>query len=270
MKHKFLNRVAAVILCLMATKAFAAQDDLKTQLAQPYVTVNGIVQPNARAEVMLREQLGRGINDSKELRDGVREILISQSLMEQEARKAGLDKEPLVQAQIDLAQQNILAQTWQQKVLSELTIKDDEIKAEYDKQIARLGDKEYLVRHLLVADESTAKLLIEKLQSGGKMADLAKEYSRDAATKDKGGLTDWTSIVNYLPPIAEVVPKLSKGKFTTQAVQSNLGWHILQLDDTRPFKAPALESIKPQLSQILARKMLEARILKLKNAAKVQ
>lgn len=270
MKHESLNRVAAVILCLMATKAVAAQDGVKTQLAQPYVTVNGVVQPNARAEVMLREQLGRGVADSKELREGVREALVNQSLMEQEAKKAGLDKEPLVQAQIDLAQQNILAQTWQQKVLSELTIKDDEINAEYDKQIARLGNKEYLVRHLLVADESTAKLLIEKLQAGSKMADLAKEYSRDATTKDKGGLTDWTSLVNFLPPIAEAVPKLSKGKFTTQAVQSNLGWHILQLDDMRPFKAPILEALKPQLTQMVARRMLDARILKLKNAAKIQ
>lgn len=268
--HNSLNRVVSVIFCLVATNAVAAEDEVKKQLAQPYVTVNGIVQTNARAEIMLRDQLGRGVADSKELRDGVRDALINQSLMEQEAKKAGLDKEPLIQAQIELAQQNIFAQSWQQKVLSELTIKDDEIKTEYDKQIARLGDKEYLIRHLLVADESTAKLLIEKLQSGSKMADLAKEYSRDAATKDKGGLTDWTSLVNFLPPIAEAVPKLTKGKFTTQAVQSNLGWHILQLDDTRPFKAAALEILKPQLTQIIARRMLDARLLKLKNAAKVQ
>lgn len=251
-KHKTLNQVVAVILCLVVTNALAAEDDVKIQLAKPYVTVNGAVQPNARAEILLREQLGRGVADSKELRDGVREMLINQSLMEQEARKAGLDKDPLVQAQIDLAQQNVLAQTWQQKVLSELTIKDDEIKSEYDKQVARLGDKEYLIRHLLVADESIAKLLIEKLQSGSKMADLAKEYSRDAATKDKGGLTDWTNMANFLPPIAEAVAKLARGKFTLQPVQSNLGWHILQLDDTRPFKAPALDVLKPQLTQIIA------------------
>lgn len=270
MKHNTLNQVTVILLCLVTTNVLAVEDVVTTQLAKPYVTVNGVAQPNARAEIMLREQLGRGVSDSKELRDSVRDLLINQSLMEQEARKAGLDKAPLVQAQIDLAQQNILAQTWQQKVLSELTIMDDEIKVEYDKQIARLGDKEYLIRHLLVADESIAKLLIEKLQSGSKMADLVKEYSRDTATKDKGGLTDWTSMVNFLPPIADVLPKLTKGKFTQQAVQSNLGWHILQLEDTRPFKAPVLEILKPQLTQIIARRMLEARILKLKNAAKVQ
>ena len=200
MHTQHLNHALAIICCSISLNAAAAEDDIKAALAKPYVTVNGQEQPTAQAEILLREQTMRGAPDSQALRDGVREVLVNQTLMEQEARKVGLDKEPLVQA-----------------------------------QIARVGDKEYLVRHLLVGDEATAKLLIEKLQSGGKIADLAKEYSRDAATQDKG-------------------------KFAPQPVHTELGWHVLQLEDTRPFKAPTLEAINPQLTQLVARRLLQARV----------
>jgi len=267
----------AIIACLFgalisadATSAIAADDDVKAALAKPYVTVNGTVQSAALAEVLLREQVARGVQDSQQLRDSVRDTLIEQALMEQEARKAGLDKEVLVQAQIELARQNILAQAWQQKLLSGHKISDDEIKAEYDRQVARLGDKEYLIRQLLVADESTAKLLIDKIQSGAKMADLAKEYSIDLGTKNNGGLTDWTAQGNLLPPLAEAVKALSKGKLAAHAVKTDAGWHVLQLEDVRTFKAPAMKDLKPQLTLIVARRYLDAQVKALQDKAVVK
>jgi len=270
MKLAILTWVVGAFLCLDATSAFAVEDDSKAALAKPYVTVNGTIQPVARAEVMLREQIARGVQDSQQLRDGVRDLLINQALMEQEARKAGLDKELLVQAKIDLARQNILAQAWQQKVLSEFKIKDSDIKAEYESQIARLGDKEYLIRHLLVAEESTAKLLIEKIQSGAKIADLAKEYSRDPGTNEKGGLTDWTAQGNLLPELAAVIKTLSKGKLAAHAVKTNSGWHVVQLEDVRPYKAPSMQDLKPQLDQIIARRVLDEQLKALRDKAKVE
>lgn len=270
MKSAILTCVVGAFLCVDAASAFAADDDAKAALAKPYVTVNGTIQPVARAEVLLREQIARGVQDNQQLRDGVRDILIKQALMEQEAHKAGLDKEVLVQAQIDLARQNVLAQAWQQKVLSEFKIKDDDLKAEYDRQIERLGDKEYLIRHLLVAEESTAKLLLEKIQSGAKIADLAKEYSRDPGTNDKGGLTDWTAQGNLLPPLADAIKTLPKGKLVAHPVKTDAGWHVVQLEDVRPFKAPSMQDLKPQLTVIVGRRFLDAQIKALQDKAKVE
>jgi len=270
MKLAIVACLIGAFFCIDAVSAIAADDETKTALAKPYVTVNGTVQPTAYAEVLLREQIARGVPDSQQLRDSVRDILIKQALMEQEARKAGLDKEVLVQAQIDLSRQNILAQAWQQKVLSEHKISDDDIKAEYEKQVARLGDKEYLIRQLLVADESTAKLLIEKIQSGTKMADLAKEYSIDPGTKSNGGLTDWTAQGNLLPQLAEVVKTLPKGKVAAHAVKTDAGWHIVQLEDVRPFKAPSMQDLKPQLNVIVARRFLDAQVKALQDKANIK
>lgn len=260
-----------MLLAVMATGvARAGAEEDRTALAKPYVTVNGIVQPVERAEILLREHLQRGAQDTEELRNTVREILVAQALMEQEGRKAGLGKDILIQAQIDLARQNILAQAWQQKVLSELKIRDEELKSEYDAQIARFGDTEYRIRHLLVADEATAKLLLEKIQSGGRIADLAKEYSQDAGTRDKGGLADWTVGGSLLPVLADEVKKLGKGKVVPRPVKTGSGWHVVQLEDTRAFKAPSLDELKPQLTQIVARKALDIKIKALREKANIQ
>jgi peptidyl-prolyl cis-trans isomerase C len=112
--------------------------------------------------------------------------------------------------------------------------------------------------------------LIDKIQAGAKLADLASEYSRDAATQGRGGLTDWNVPVNLLPAVAEVLPKLEKGKVWPQPVRSAGGWHVLQLEDKRAFTAPTLEATKPQLMQIIARQALESRLQALRAQAKLQ
>ena len=274
----FTIRSSIVLCCalLMASGAQAKGNKKVTPqgeqstLSQPYVTINGEAQSNARAEVLFREQIARGAKDSPELRNGVREALINQAMMAQEARKASLDKNPLVQAQIELAQQNVLANAWQQKVLSETRVTDEEIKAEYERQVARMGDQQYLVRHLLVADEATARQLIERIKGGAKMADLAAESSRDNETRGRGGLTDWTLISNFLPPVAEAIARIEKGQLSPQPVQTAQGWHVLQLEEKRSFTPPTLEASKAQVADLLARQALEAKALTLKKQARVQ
>ena len=251
-------------------QASTGQSSVMNQLAQTYVTVNGTAIPNAHAEVLLREQLARGVADSAELRAAVGETLISQTLMAQQASKLGLDANPLVQAQSALAQKNVLSQAWQQSVLGDIRIEDEDIRAEYARQVSSLGEKDYLIRHLLLKEEPTAKLLIDKLNAGSKLADLARDYSQDASTRERGGLADWTNTVNLLPALADAVKLLTKGQFTSQPVRTESGWHVVQLEDVRTNKPVALEEVKPQIAQILARRKLDEKIKALRDKAQVQ
>lgn len=173
-----------------SAKAKEPAGETEAAVSRPFVTINLEGQSTARAEVLMREQLARGVTDSPELRAGIRQMLISQAVMAQEARKAGLDKNPLLQARIELAQQNLMAQAWQQKVRAENPIKDEDIKAEYELQRARMSEHGYQLRHLLVKEEAVARLLLDKIKSGGKLADLTAEYSQDRQTRERGGLTD--------------------------------------------------------------------------------
>lgn len=247
-----------------------ASDDVQAQLAKPFVTVNGQAVPHAHAEVLLREQLSRGAPDSPTLRQGVRQMLINQALMAQKATAAGLTRNPLVQAQMALAQQSVLAQAWQQQELGTLTIQDADIKAEYDNQVAKLGDSDYLIRHLLVKEEATAKLLLEKVNTGSRIADLARDYSQDAQTSERGGLTDWTNVATLSPTLAAAVKATAKGKVASHAIQTEAGWHVLQVEDSRAAKFAYLEEAKPQLTSLLVRRQLDERLKALQTQARIE
>lgn len=274
MKVKFL----VVAMCLaFSGSAMASEKGGKssgadtTALQKPFVTVNGLAIPVVNAELLFREQIARGAKDSADLRNAVREMLVLNALVEQEAKKSGLDKNPLLQAQAEMAKQAVFNRAWELRVMSEANVSDTEVAAEYERQMARLGTTEYRLRQILVSDETTAKLLQEKASSPGSKFDaLAREYSKDPAAKENGGLSDWVNAGNLLPTLADAVSKLTKGKLAAAPIQTPNGWHVVQLEDMRPFKAPSLEDARQQVVQILRQKALEERVKALRAKAKVQ
>lgn len=247
-----------------------ASEETQALLAQPFVTVNGEVQSNARAEVLLREHRARGAADTPELRAAIRQMLVVQSAVAQEARKSGLLRNPLLQAQMELAQLNLLNQAWQQKLLADNPPREDEIKAEYDRQLGSLGNTDYRLRHLLVQDEATAKSLIDKIKAGAKLADLAMTNSLDTQTRERGGAADWTNVAKLLPPLADAMKSLADGQLASQPVKTTAGWHVVQREESRPFQAMSYEQAKPQMQAIIGRRMVEARIKELVDKAKVK
>lgn len=239
-------------------------------LSAPLVTVNGEVQTTWMAELLLRDQVARGVANTPELQGGVRETLIQRSLMAQEAVKAGLDNQANVKAQLALARQNVLAQAWQQQFVQGLQFQDSDLQAEYQRQIRLLGPKEYRVRHLLVQEEATAKLLLEKVRAGDKVAALAAEYSRDETTKSKGGLTEWTPQGQLLPSILKTIESLQPGQWAPSPVVSPVGWHVVQLEQVRAYVPPEMDKVKPQLVQALVEQRLQERLRQLRGSAKVE
>lgn len=256
----------------LSMSACAAQTNIDgmSETAKTLVTVNDVAQSAQLADLLVRDQLTKGAVDGPLLRDNIRQILINQALLVEQAKKDGIDKLPMIQAQIELAKRNILAQAWQQKQLSEIVLTEAELKAEYDRQLASLGDKDYLIRHLLVKEEASANLLLKKMEAGASIESLAHEFSIDPASRQQGGLTDWTNISNLLPPIALAVGNLQKGQYANKPIESPLGWHILQLEDVRPFKTFTFEQSKPQLQITLARRALQDRVKSLREKAKVE
>jgi peptidyl-prolyl cis-trans isomerase C len=252
--------------------AVADKDSKEREAAfqKAFVTINGQPQSVGMAELLLRDQLLRGAFDGPELRNAVREALVANALMEQEARQAGLDKNPLVQAQMELARQRVLINAWQRKTLGDELIGDAEIQAEYNKQIERMSAADVRIRQILVADEVSAKLLLDKVKSGGKMDELAREYSREPGAKASGGLSDWINQADLLPALADATNGVGKGKLVDKPVQTLNGWHVIQIDDTRPFNALALDEIKPQIQLLLQQRALQGKIKVLREKAKVQ
>ena len=213
-----------------------------------FVTVNGTAVPQATADFFIAEQKAKGAPDSPELKKAVREELIRRELLTQEAKKAGLDKKADVALQADLARQALYIRAYIQDYLKKNPISDAQLRSQYDALKAQMGGTEYKLRHILVANEDDAKAIIANLKKGAKFDELAKQ-SIDPGSKEKGGELGWAAAGNFVKPFAEALTALTKGKYTETPVKTEFGYHIIELEDTRPLNAPPFEEMKPRLMQ---------------------
>lgn len=234
------------------------------------VTVNGVALPAQRGEFLLQQELARGAADTPALRSVLREVLIDQALMAQEAVKAGLDKQAPVVTQLDLARQSVLVQAWQQQALQGLQISQEDLKQEYQQQVQGLGREQVRLRHVLLSDEKLAQQVQVKLQGGADFDALAKQYSSDAGTREQGGLSGWLPEGRLDPAIVSALRDLKVGQLAGVPVKTAAGWQIIQLAERRPFAAPAMDQVEPQLRQAIARRILQVRLKAMRDGAKLE
>ena len=253
---------ARLLMILVAAAAFPA-------MAQNLAVVNGKPVPSSRADTMIKQLTAQGQPDSPQLREMVKEELINREILMQEADKRGITNSADVKNQVEIARQSIAIRALVQDFLKKNPVKDEEIKAEYDKLKAQAGDKEYRARHILVDKEDEAKAIIAKLKSGAKFEDLAKQ-SKDPGSAANGGDLDWASPAAYVKPFSDAMVGLKKGQFTETPVKSQFGYHVIRLDDVRDAKIPSLDEVKPQIAESLQQKKLQAFQEELRGKAKIQ
>ncbi|WP_374488362.1 peptidylprolyl isomerase [Zoogloea sp.] len=256
-----LSRLSLSLLAvLFAAPSFAA-DNL--------AVVNGKAIPQSRAEAVIAEQKAQGAPDSEQLRAAIKERLIGLEVLAQEAQKKGVEKSAAFQTKLDIARQSLLVNTYLQDYAKAHPVSEADIKAEYDRIKAQLGDKEYKVRHILVEKEEDAKAIIEKLGKGEKFDDLAKQ-SKDPGSKDKGGDLGWANPGSFVKPFSDAMTKLEKGKYSATPVKSEFGYHVIKLEDVRALKSPTLEEVKPQLKQRLEQQAVEKHVAELRAKAQIK
>jgi peptidyl-prolyl cis-trans isomerase C len=257
---------SASLLAILA--AFAAAPAIAADV-KSVATVNGKPIPVARANVLLANQIAQGQANTPELQNAVREELVRREILAQEANKKGVDKKPEVQAQLELARQGVVIGAYLNEYARNVKISDADVTNEYSNITKAVGDKEYKARHILVEKESDAKDIIVSLNKGGKFDDLAKA-SKDPGSKERGGDLGWANRASYVPPFSEAMVKLKPGQFTQAPVQTNFGWHVIQLDDVRDLKAPPFDEVKPQIIQRMRQQAVGKHILDLRAKAKVE
>lgn len=269
--HHPYSRFAALALALLGSQTLAqTPPEVAQALARPFVRVNQQAQATALAEVLFREAVAKGSPSSPALRESVRESLIQQALMAQDAKAQGLDSNPLVQAQMALASQAALVRIWQQNVLSKQAISDADVQQEYAVQLAQMGTEQWLIGHIVVADEAVAKRLIARLQQGETLAALAAEFSLDPDSKTQGGVVGWVARAQLVPEVAQAMAQMTAPQLWPQPVRTALGWHVLNLQAVRPVTPPALDKIRPQLLELLAQKTLAQKLQELRQKASIE
>ena len=276
MKKKILV-LALLLPVLLSGRALAqlptkepAKAPAKPAATGPVATVNGVQIPRNRLDIVLRQQTQRGAQDSEQLRAQMREALINNELLIQEANRSGVAKKTEVLQQVDLARQEVIANAVVAEHIRANPISDADVQKEYERAKVQTGDREYKARHVLVATEDDAKSVLADLKKGVKFDEVAQKRSLDEGTRPKGGDLDWNVPSNFDKAFADAMVKLEKGKMTEAPVRSRFGFHIIQLDDVRPVNFPPLSQVSQQIQQRLVGQKVDALIRDLRAKAKIE
>ena len=274
-----LRRCSAAVLALSllslaacAKKPETPAATTATPPADAVATVNGTAITREAYDFYVKS-LTRGSKDASQLtpdqRNQVLDQLVSMQLMAEQATKDGLEKDPQTAAQLQVARIHLLADAESQKYLKGKEPTEQELQAEYNTAIASMDKTEYHARHILVASKALADALTKKLKAGANFAALAKANSIDGS-KTSGGDLGWFQASRMVKPFADAVKSLKKGEITPQPVQTQFGWHIIQLIDTRPLAPPPFDQVKQQVETQLMQKKLQAYVEQLQKTATIQ
>lgn len=195
--------------------------------------------------------------------------LVSLELVVQEALKKGLDKKPDVVKNIEAQRRILLANAALKDYIESHPITDEQLKKEYDLRVAGAGTRELKARHILVKTEAEAKAIIAQLGKGADFAKLAKEKSSDSSAKEGGDL-GWFNPNQMVKPFSDAALALKKGEYTKTPVQSQFGWHVIMLEDSRSPQAPPFDQMKERVRNFMQQKMSQEFIEGLKAAGKVE
>ena len=121
----------------------------------------------------------------------------------------------------------------------------------------------------MVATEAEAQDIIKQINAGTKFETLAKEKSLEKVSGAQGGVVGWVFPSQLTPPINDLIVNLGKGKVTQSPIKTNNGWHVIKLDDIRPFEMPSFDQAKNTIAQELVQQRRQEAINALLKDAKV-
>jgi len=271
-RNGILAAGAASLLALGACSADKTADPAAAAAKGPAVaTVNGKAISKSRVDMIVEQGARSGRPDSPESRKAIIDQLALQTVVADEAVKKGLDKSPAVAEQIDAVRQSILANAYVQDFIKSNPVSDESLKAEYERIKGTITGTEYKARHILVEKEAEARDIIAKLKKDpGSFAKLAAEKSKDPGSKANGGDLGWFDPRGMVPEFGAAVSKLEKGKITETPVKTQFGYHVIQLEDSKPVEAPPFDEVKPELAQQLGQQNLKKQLDDLKAKAKIE
>jgi peptidyl-prolyl cis-trans isomerase C len=195
--------------------------------------------------------------------------LVRAKLIVQQAEKEGVTKDKDTAALLELQRVRVLQEALSTRYLKDKQPTEQELRAEYETQVAALPKQEYHARHILVATEDFANKLTERVQKGADFAAIARRESMDGS-KQNGGDLGWFTPDRMVKPFSEAVTALKPGEVTAKPVKTEYGWHVIKLEETRDLAAPAFDSVRQRLDQMVKGKKFNAYVEELEKQAKIE
>ena len=154
----------------------------------------------------------------------------------------------------------------QRVALAALT--DEALQSAYDQSFgSAIPTSEFNASHILVTTQEEAQSLITELEGGADFAELAMEKST-GPSGPRGGELGWFGPGAMVPTFEEAVMALEVGAIS-DPVETQFGWHVIKLNETRQASAPTLDEVRGELSDQIQRDAIEARAEELTSGADI-
>lgn len=271
---KIFSKISRQVICslLLGLNTFVTIAADPKESFEFVATVNGVPISKGLLDLNVNLAVGQGQKDSPQLRESMKNELISRELIAQAATKEGLANDIDLTDQITQMKQTLLVQAYLEAHFKQNPISDAMLKEEYEKQKQALGGgtsvSQYKVSQIVLSSESAAIAVSGRLAKGDDFSKLAQEVSIDDSTKAQGGSLGWISPNQLLPAISTVMTGLKKGA-TSSPIQIQGRWVIIRVEDSRSAKIASLEASKPQLRQAIIQQYLNQTLKRLNETAKI-
>lgn len=244
LRHKWAAALTLVPIVVMAATPTAKP------ASESMATVNGVGISVIEFNRAMDVAIARGQQDTPVLRTAIRDELVLRELLNQEAKRSGIDKEAATQMDLGGARANVLVERMVAADLAAKPVTDDELRQEYARQIKLLGSattvEQLQLSQIAVATEDKAMAVLARLKAGADFATVARDVSIDAS-RANGGAIGWLLPHQIVPAVGGAVAGLAKGAYTVSPIHVGDVWNVIRVDDRRPFPIPAFEESHAQL-----------------------
>ena len=259
-KHGFSATAAA--FCALMALPVQAEDavDASTVVA----TVNG-TEITVGHMIVLKQRLPAQYQQLSPdvLFNGVLDQLVQQTLLGEDVETLSLSS----QLSLDNETRSLRAAQAVQGIV-EMAVTEEALQAAYDETFGSVEpETEYNASHILVETEEEAAALVTELEGGADFATLAREKSTGPSGPN-GGQLGWFGLGRMVAPFEEAVVAMEIGTVSAP-VQTQFGWHVIRLNETRLKGAPALEEVRGDLMQTVQREAIEAHVATLTESAEI-
>ena len=234
------------------------------------VSVNDALINKNLIHFIKNEVMKEGIEITDDMEKNIVKRLIDLELIYQQAKKEGLTSQVDFLSKSELAFKELIYTTYLQNFIKENKITKNEIKKSYDNFVSNFNKTDYKASHILVSTKDEAKRIIKSLKKGSDFKELAKVNSIDKESKNNGGNLGWFSADDMVESFSNAIKKMVVNEVTDYPVQSQFGWHIIQLNEIKPSLPPSLDEKIDDIKVILQKSKLKKYLDELRLTADIK
>jgi peptidyl-prolyl cis-trans isomerase C len=185
---------------------------------------------------------------SEEGMEQILQELVNQELLYSEAKKDELDKTEEYRLEVEKLENQLLKSMALRKVLSEVTVTEDDMKAHYESNLERYQKPAQMkASHILVKTEEEGQAALDRLNGGESFEDVAKAVS-ECPSKERGGDLGFFGKGMMVPEFEQAVDTLALEE-VSGLVKTQFGYHVIKLMDRTDAATDSYEAVKQQVQQ---------------------